>query len=231
MINEKILHIIIGLILGDFVTMFFHWIEDTYFDYTMNIPFLKEIALENELHHYYPRSMISITPMENISGTVFLSLLGGFIIYKAYPDIFQKYKLVFIVGLFITSISNLVHRYLHLRECEKSDFYKFLQKYIISDSEQHKIHHKESDKNYGVYFNFTNDLVSYLGIFTLLETLLESIGIHKKPRKRYDFYEKGQTVFHEKSKYDCPEVLSLDEIEIVKKDLKKFFNNNLDVLK
>ncbi len=230
MINEQIYQIIIGILIADFVTIFFHWVEDTYFDYNMKIPFLRQIALDNELHHYYPRSIISYSYMENASVTTTLAVLLSYIIYSYYPDVVNKYKLTFIVFIIFASIANILHRFLHLRECEKSDFYKFLQKYIISDSEQHRTHHRESDKNYGVLFNFTNNLVTNLGIFTLLETILASIGIHKKPRKRYDFYEKGQTNFHEKSKYDCPEVLTLDEIEIVKKDLKTFFDNNPDVL-
>ena len=50
------IQIILGFILADFVAGIFHWYEDTYF--CINIPLLRNIAKNNELHHYFPRSII-----------------------------------------------------------------------------------------------------------------------------------------------------------------------------
>ena len=52
------IQIILGFILADFITGIVHWFEDTYLVYCINIPFINEISKNNELHHYFPRSML-----------------------------------------------------------------------------------------------------------------------------------------------------------------------------
>ena len=64
-----ILQIIIGFLLADIFTGIFHWIEDTYLDYCINTPFLNTIARDNELHHYFPRGIISYSYYENMEIT------------------------------------------------------------------------------------------------------------------------------------------------------------------
>jgi ubiquitin-conjugating enzyme E2 variant len=51
------LQFIIGLFIADFLSGFFHWFEDNYFDYNNSLPILSKIAKDNELHHYYPRGI------------------------------------------------------------------------------------------------------------------------------------------------------------------------------
>ena len=50
-----IFQIIIGFLLADFLSGFFHWFEDTYLDYCTNIPILSTVSKDNELHHYWLR--------------------------------------------------------------------------------------------------------------------------------------------------------------------------------
>ena len=52
-----IIELFLGLIIADILTGLFHWFEDSYFDYCLNIPILSEIAKDNILHHYYPRAI------------------------------------------------------------------------------------------------------------------------------------------------------------------------------
>jgi hypothetical protein len=59
------LQIIIGYLLADLFTGFFHWLEDTYLDYDCEIPILKDLAKHNEIHHFFPRTIVGYSYLEN----------------------------------------------------------------------------------------------------------------------------------------------------------------------
>ena len=61
-----ILQIILGYILADIFTGSFHWFEDTYLDYCINMKFFSTVSKENELHHYFPRAMLALSNFESI---------------------------------------------------------------------------------------------------------------------------------------------------------------------
>ena len=91
--------ILIGLFIADLFTAFFHWFEDTYLEYCINIPILSQIAKDNvgllfpapvhrfemerstmalvkgEVLHYHFR-VVAHTPPEPCEGTPFF--VGGY---------------------------------------------------------------------------------------------------------------------------------------------------------
>ena len=86
-----ILQLIIGFLLADIVTGGFHWLEDSYFDYCTDIPIIGTIAQDNELHHYFPRSMLAYSYLDHITVSLPLTLLIVGTIYLLNNNI-MKYK-------------------------------------------------------------------------------------------------------------------------------------------
>jgi hypothetical protein len=91
-INDFFIQIIIGLIITDFIVGFFHWIEDTYFCYNASNPLIRYIAQDNELHHYYPRDILSYSYLENLIVTLPLTIIILSFIFIINKDFFMKYK-------------------------------------------------------------------------------------------------------------------------------------------
>ena len=52
---NKIILILIGFLITDFLSAFNHWIEDNYLDYNSTI--FSKSAKANTLHHYNPRAI------------------------------------------------------------------------------------------------------------------------------------------------------------------------------
>ena len=113
------LQILIGFILADIVTGSFHWFEDTYLDYCINIPFFSEISKDNELHHYFPRSMLAYSYFDHISLILPVTIFILVLIYLLNKKIF-KYKYAILSFSFFCIMSNIIHRYSHMRDCENN---------------------------------------------------------------------------------------------------------------
>ena len=76
-----ILQIIIGFLIADLLAGIFHWFEDTYLDYCIDVPILSDIAKDNELHHYFPRTILSYSYLENMYVTFPLTIVFLLILY------------------------------------------------------------------------------------------------------------------------------------------------------
>ena len=225
--KELIKQIIFGIIIVDLLVGFFHWIEDTYFCYSSSNSIIREIAQDNDLHHYYPRSILSYSYFENCTVTIPLVIIILLLLYTINKTFFMKYKYSMLVILIFGSISNIFHKFLHMRRCEKSDFLNFLQdNYIIANSEQHKDHHINSTDNYCVILYFNNVLLKKIYFWYYLEKILYILfGIKRLNPKNYDKYTQIQNKFHKLLESDCPKVLTKNEINILKKELNKMYNN------
>ena len=226
-INDFFIQVIIGLIITDFIVGFLHWIEDTYFCYNASNPLIRYIAQDNELHHYYPRDILSYSYLENLTvvlPSAIIILMTIFIINK---DFFLKYKYGMLVFFIFGSLSNIFHKFLHMRRCEKSTLLNFLQDYcILSNSDQHKDHHEQSDDNYCVILYFNNVILKYIKFWYILEQILYNLfGLKRREVKSFNTFKKIHNIFHKISKKDCPRVLTKSELEILKNHLKRIYKN------
>ena len=97
-----ILQIIVGFIFADIDTGTFHWFEDTYLDYCINIPILDSILKDNELHRYFPRFILAYTYLYHISLIFPLTVIVEFIIYFLNKST-RKYFIFLCQILFIDS--------------------------------------------------------------------------------------------------------------------------------
>ena len=95
-----ILQIIIGFALADILTGAGHWFEDTYLDYCIDTPIIGSISKDNELHHYFPRSIIAYSYLDNISIALPVTILLLFILYFINKKVFDyKYCLITHLGI------------------------------------------------------------------------------------------------------------------------------------
>ena len=120
-----ILQIILGYIFADIITGTVHWFEDSYLDYCNTIKFLSSISKANELHHYFPRSMLVHTDFETfkpnfIEGLIVLVIVFIIMYKKNKTKYIFKYKYFIITFFIFSSSSNLIHKYSHKRNCENN---------------------------------------------------------------------------------------------------------------
>lgn len=222
-----IIQIIIGLIVTDLIVGFFHWIEDTYFCYNDSNPIIRYIAQDNELHHYYPRDILVYSYLDNLTvclPIVIIILICIFIINK---DFLIKYKYGILVFFIFGSLSNIFHKFLHMRRCEKSILLNFLQdNYILSNSEQHKDHHENSNNNYCVILYFNNVILKYIKFWYILELILYDLfGLKRRELKNFNTYTNIHHELHDLLNEECPRNLTKSELQILKDNLKMSYTN------
>jgi hypothetical protein len=222
--------IIIGILIADFVIAIFHWIEDSYFSYCMNIPILGTIARDNEMHHYFPRDIIAYSYIKNMSVTLPISICIIVILFAISPTFVYKYKYLFITFFILGSISNILHKFAHMRECEYPILILPLYKYgLLVNHDHHKVHHEDPSRRYGVVLPFTNYILDFIGFWTGLESLIWLItGVKSHPILGYREFATGVnfTKFHENAKLSCPTKITLEDIEFLKKNLNTYYKCN-----
>ena len=230
------IQIIIGLFIGDFVTAFFHWLEDTYFSFCTENPFISQIAKDNELHHLYPRDIVSYSNLQNMTVCLPVSIaIGLIIVFVLGKQRSLDYKYLLITLFIIGSIVNILHKYSHTRECETPFLLQMLQQsHLLVGHEHHSKHHQESpDAKYAIVFPITNIVLDNLCIWKILEKVIEIVIRIKPTRKlRHLEYidrltqegsESAIEELHAKSLATCPEKLNMGDIGELKNELEKYY--------
>lgn len=219
-----VLQIIIGFLLADIMSGFFHWIEDTYFDYCINIPILSNISKDNELHHYFPRAMLQYSYFENIYVTFILTCFGILLIYLCIPKVIQKYPFGIITFSFFSITSNILHRFSHQRECENNPIVTLLQKCgILCSHKHHSLHHTNIDEKYCVVTEYNNYILDFICFWRILEYIIYfTTGISPSRKMSYDSYKQIQNYMHIDSKNTCPKTPTKQDIEILMYNLHQY---------
>lgn len=191
---KKYNQILYGLFIGDFISTMGHWVTDTYLNYSqIKNPFFKSVALDNEMHHFIPRTILSVSFFRNAKAAIQLNLIILVLLFTLFGKNFMKKNHLSIISFsFVVSLTNIIHRFSHLREHEVSGLMKFLQKIGLTIS--HKFHSKHHginpEKEFGVLNQYTNLIYDNLKIWVILEKIL--FGLFKiKPNKRgtVDYYK------------------------------------------
>ncbi len=209
-----IINIFFGFLLADFVTGFFHWFEDTYLDYCINIPFLDNIAKDNELHHYYPRSILAYSIFENLFFSLIITISVLLIL------LFFNIKITWFIGsfLFFSTLANVIHKFTHYRECETPVWFQNIQKTgLICSNEHHRKHHSLVNEKYGVITEYNNYIIDKIKFYRGVEWLIYKItGILPNRKPSPNEYNEIITNLHYEAKKDCPNIASRQEIENLK---------------
>lgn len=223
--HNALLQIIVGFFLADLIAGGFHWFEDNYIDYCIDIPIINEIAKDNEMHHYFPRSILANNYIELIEITLPLTMIVLVLLYFLDRRLFDYPYLMASFGFF-SVISNILHAFSHMRNCETSDIMKFMQKCgILCSHEHHKIHHESPDQKYCVITEYNNYILDNLYFWRILEFVIYLItGIKPNRKMNQIHYNKILDHMHENAKLECPNKPTKQNIAKLKEKLKEFKN-------
>jgi len=212
------LQIFLGALLADFLAAFFHFYEDTYLPNTNDPGPMGEIARTNELHHALPFAMASIPRLSNITVTFPLSLLIATCIVLVAPMWARSHVYLILTMMIVGTLANLVHRWQHERDCTRPALVTALQNAgVLVSREQHKIHHDQPDRMYGVVFAAGNWVYDTFGVWTLLRTI---IPLKQYPKPGVSEYTKyvPDSIKQELEK-PCPRRLTEREVDSVRDQL------------
>lgn len=216
--------IIIGFILADIVTGILHWLEDTYLSYCINIPILSNISKDNELHHYFPRSILAYSYIEHITYSLPFSIIAFTLILLLNKKFVFKHIYIFI-SFFVFSISsNILHRFSHMRDCEKSNVLKSIQKTgILCSHDHHSKHHENNLEKYCVISEYNNYILDNINFWRTLEYLIYMITGLKPDRKQaYNEYKAIHNHMHLNAKNICPDTPTKKDVDILIKKLHEY---------
>lgn len=191
---DKLNQIVMGFAIGDFISTMGHWITDTYLNYSqLKNPFLKSVALDNEIHHFIPRTILSVSYFRNAKAALKLNLIILILLFTLFGKKFMKKNQFAIISFsLVVSLTNIIHRFSHLREHEVKGLMKILQKIGLTIS--HKFHSKHHginpEKEFAVLNGYTNYIYDNLKIWIILEKIVYLI-FKIKPNKRgtVDYYK------------------------------------------
>ena len=219
------LQIIIGFIIADILTGAFHWLEDSYFNYCIDIPIISDIAKYNELHHYFPRSMIAYSYFDHITYSLPVTLIVIFCMILINRQILNYPFFLISFGIF-SIFSNIFHRFSHMRECENHPIVNLLQKWgILCSHKHHSLHHKTSYEKYCVITEFNNYILDTFHFWRFLEYIIFLVfQIQPNRKKSYDDYYTIQNRMHFNARLECPDRPTMEDIDELKENLRKYAN-------
>jgi ubiquitin-conjugating enzyme E2 variant len=177
-IVSAILQILGILLLVDFFSGFFHWMEDTYF--TESTPLIGRLVVApNVIHHHSPREFTK-SPLWRRN--LVTAVLGGVIFAGGSLLFGASWQL----GLFclIGSLCNEFHCWAHRTSKENGPVISFLHACRILQTPIHySVHHTDpKTRAYCVLTNFLNPVLDGLGFWRRLETIVICIsGIRPRP--------------------------------------------------
>jgi plasmanylethanolamine desaturase len=152
------------VLLSDFVSGFFHWLEDVYAKPGM--PFIHQIAVDNELHHTKPRDFLKKSWWQSSWD---VALACSLIVIGAWWIDMLNWAIVLFTVL-ITN-ANQIHKWTHQNNQEKPAIISWLQKiYVLQTSRQHGKHHSgEKNTHYCVMTNILNPVLEKINFWRNLE--------------------------------------------------------------
>jgi len=221
---HPILQIISGFFLADIITGGFHWFEDTYLSYCSDIPIISDLAKDNELHHYFPRSMLAYSYLEHMSVSAPLSLVLVIVLYIFNKKLLFDYQWLILTFVLFSVCSNIIHRFSHMRDCENHWTVRYLQRLgIFATHTHHSIHHHTSNMRYCVISEYSNIVLDNLGFWPCLEHIIFiCTGISPDKKLGYNGYKDIHTHMHANAKLSCPDTPTIEDVEILKEKLKRF---------
>jgi hypothetical protein len=222
-----IIQIVIGYFLADLLTGMVHWFEDSYLEYCIDLPIIGDIAKDNELHHYFPRSIIAYSYFEHMMIAIPMTLIVVGLLYFINRNMFKSYLVCVVSFAFFSSTANIVHRFSHLRDCETNIILKVLQKTgLFCSNDHHSIHHSSIlNEKYCVISAYTNYILDRVYFWRFLEYLIYAFTKIEPIRKPpYGSYHEIQNHMHENAQMSCPDKPTRQDIDELILNLKKYKN-------
>jgi plasmanylethanolamine desaturase len=155
------------VLFSDFVSGFIHWLEDVYAKPGM--PFIHQIAVDNELHHTKPREFLKKNWWQSSWDVALASTL--IVIGAWWADILNWTVILFAA---LMSNANQIHKWSHENSKEKPMIISFLQKCHILQTPRHHGKHHSGEKNthYCVITNVLNPMLESINFWRRLENIV-----------------------------------------------------------
>ena len=174
-----ILEIIITVLVADFVSGFFHWLEDAYGN--ENWPITGRLVTKpNILYHHDPRYF---TRHAWLQSSWDLLCLGLLVLLAAWLLGVLNWRVWLFVALGVNA--NQIHKWAHRTRAENGPVISFLQRLRLLQTPRHHAHHHSDPKNshYCVLTDFLNPVLDGIGFWQFLESL---VWIVFRKRRRLD---------------------------------------------
>ena len=169
-----------GLFLADFSTAHFHWLEDSYDQFT---PFI--ILCPNRQHHFAPKKMITHSPLDVTSSTLMVTIPIGIVAWMVGAPATVFYAIGF------ATLGNWFHQMSHHRPDDLWDISYIIWALqsvgIMQSGSVHRIHHSIEDRDhyYSAMTSYLNPLLESMNYWRNLEWVIEIVS-GQKPRVHTD---------------------------------------------
>ena len=160
--------ILATVLIADFVSGFFHWLEDAYG--RKEWPITGWLITEpNILHHHDPRYF---TRHSWVRSSWLLLCIGLSILVIAWLCGLLTWHVWLFVALGVNA--NQIHKWAHRSPVENGPFLSFLQRIRLLQTPRHHAHHHTSPKNshYCVLTNFLNPILDAIRFWDALEAMI-----------------------------------------------------------
>ena len=73
--TDMVGQVVVAIVVADLFAAVGHWAEDNYLPYDVSLPLLGDIAKENELHHFAPKSITEGSYFETCKVMIVLTIV------------------------------------------------------------------------------------------------------------------------------------------------------------
>jgi len=162
--------LIVIVLCADFLTGFFHWLEDTY----CRKDWLFFICNENIEHHQKPNEIATAGNFFSRNRSILPFFICG--ISVLYWSGFWHWQ--YVLCWTLASLGNEVHYWNHKRTKDLNGFQRFMSNSgLIQSRTQHNYHHSAPyDRCYCVLTSFTNAVLDRIYFWRFIESLVSSIS-------------------------------------------------------
>jgi ubiquitin-conjugating enzyme E2 variant len=170
--------LVICVLVADFLSGLFHWVEDSYF--SADTPVVgRYIIAPNIEHHADPRAFLRNSWWES---TWVSLLIGGVVSLLAWG--LGQWHWTVGVTMLIAAHANTVHKWAHRSRSENGALIVALQRLrVIQSPAHHAAHHRPSrDRRYCVITPWVNPALDGVGLSRGLELLIQALtGVAPRP--------------------------------------------------
>ncbi|MEJ2116323.1 MAG: fatty acid desaturase CarF family protein [Gammaproteobacteria bacterium] len=174
---EIFIKIIFCILIADFISGFFHWLEDTYGE--EDWPIVGSLIIKpNVIHHLNVRHFLKNSWFT--SARVLL-LIGLIVIYALY--LLNSLNWMVFLTILIGINANEIHKWAHRSESENGKVITALQKLTLIQTPHHhcKHHINKKDTHYCIITNYLNVVLDRLKVWRIIEIMIYIIT-GNKPR-------------------------------------------------
>jgi len=171
-----IIVLVVGWMVGDFLSGMVHWLFDTYF--SEKTPIIGQSFVRPFREHHSDQNEICSHGFITMVGNTCIAATPLIIISLLYADDNPVLSLLSSFVLLSSVLTNMMHRFAH--QAKRSVVVRSLQKlHLILTPEHHSKHHSRPyTSHYCITTGWMNPILERLDFFPRLEQLLIHIGIH-----------------------------------------------------